>query len=259
MAFSTEGAVQGAAAGTAVFPGWGTLAGGIIGGFFGGGGGSGGQVPNAQQGNYANFQTQRFLPRLLRQSGRGGVVDPFIRSGLMGIGNLIQNPGMLDANVASSIAPRLAIESERIARNVKGEQSQAAGAAARSGTSNTPFAQALQRAIAMAGSRQTADARRSALTESAMLRREDLSRVFDILNAQLAFVNSGRGIQSQQIASQAAIAGQNRAANAASLAALVQGLGNIDLSRNKTPTDFFSNPKYISGGYNPLETGGTRG
>lgn len=45
--FSGQGAAQGAAAGTAIMPGWGTAIGGVMGAFMGGGGGGVASSPGA--------------------------------------------------------------------------------------------------------------------------------------------------------------------------------------------------------------------
>ena len=231
MAFNTQGAVTGASAG-AVFGPIGAGVGAVAGGFLGGGGGA--ERPDIQALNFANFQTQRLLPRAFRQSSRGGIVDPFIRSGLQGIGQLIQNPGGLAPNVGAAIGPRLSIESERIARDTRGLQSQAQGNLARAGQSNTPFAQALNVALERAAARDQSVARRSALSETDQLRRQDLGQVFQLLQAQLSFLNSGRGIQSQALGQQFKASQTDRAANAAQLAGLVQGLQGINFPNPNT-------------------------
>ena len=225
MAFNTQGAVTGASAG-AVFGPIGAGVGAVAGGFLGGGGGA--ERPDIQALNFANFQTQRLLPRAFRQSSRGGIVDPFIRSGLQGIGQLIQNPGGLAPNVGAAIGPRLSIESERIGRNLRGQQSEAQGNLSRSGLGNTPFAAALNVALERAAARDQSVARRSALSETDQLRRQDLGQVFQLLQAQLSFLNSGRGIQSQQLGQQFQAANTDRAADAAGQAALLQALTKLN-------------------------------
>ncbi len=77
---------------------------------------------------FESFDLQKFLPPSLRFGNTG----EFLRSGIQGIGDLIQNPGGLSPNVLDAIRPFLAQESENIATNFRGTRANQAGAAARS-------------------------------------------------------------------------------------------------------------------------------
>lgn len=131
---------------------------------------------------------QRFLPPSLRL-GRTG---PILGTGIEGLGELIRRPGGLSPGVSEAILPRLAQESESIAQNFRGIQAQQAGRAARQ---NVPVSikTALESALDVAQERAQRGTRRAALAESEELRRLDLGKTFDILDAILQFASSGRG------------------------------------------------------------------
>ena len=180
--------------------------------------------------SFSDWQTQKYLPRELKESNRGGMVQPFLRSGLQGIGQLIQNPGALSPNISGSIAARLAMESEQIGRGTRGQMEEAAGGAARRNLPST-FAEALQRSIATSGNQQQADARRRAIMDSEQLRRSDLAQTFDLYNLILQFISSGKTGMAQGVAGMAGIAGQQNAANQAGIAGLVSALSNINYGK----------------------------
>jgi hypothetical protein len=90
------------------------------------------------------------------------------------------------------------MESEAINRNTQGQLGEARGAMARSG-SGGGFAQALAASIQQAGAREQANTTRTAMGESAQLRRQDLSSLLETYKMLLEFTNSGRNaLQGQQ-------------------------------------------------------------
>jgi hypothetical protein len=156
---------------------------------------------------FGNFLNQRFLPPSLREDQTGG----FLQSGVQQIGDLIRNPGGLSSTVSSAIAPRLATESEGIARDFRGIRQNQTGAAARS---NLPVSikASLESALDVAQSRAQRGARRAALSESEELRRSDLNKTFAILDSILQFMSSGKGQAIQGLGTGAQIAQQRNAA-----------------------------------------------
>ena len=60
--------------------------------------------------SFTDWQNQKFLPRELRTTRRGGIVEPYLKAGIGGIGELIKNPGALNPNLSGAIAARLAME-----------------------------------------------------------------------------------------------------------------------------------------------------
>lgn len=138
--------------------------------------------------NFEDHRLQKYLPPSLRFGQTGDI----LKSGIAGIGNLIRNPGQLSPTVESAIRPRLAAESENIAGNFRGIQANQAGRAART---NLPVSikSSLASALDVAQSRAQRGARREALTDSDKLRRADLGQTFNILQAIMQFLNSGRG------------------------------------------------------------------
>lgn len=192
-----------------------------IGDIFGLGSASGAEedLSNLAKAPFESFDIQKFLPPALRQSQTGA----FLNAGIQGIGGLITDPGGLSPNVEDAIRQRLATQSESIAQDFRGIQSQAAGRGART---NAPVSikNALASAIDIAQSRAQRGARREALTDTDQLRRQDLQQTFQILNTILQFISSGRG---QGVAGLGAAGeiGQNR--QAANLAFLSSALGSI--------------------------------
>ena len=159
---------------------------------------------------------QNFLPEWLRTyGGKNPKFSSGMQSGTENLADLFRNPGGLGSNIASAIAPRVAMESEAINRNTQGQLSQAQGAMARSG-SGGGFAQALAASIQQAGARQQADTTRTAMSESAQLRRQDLSRLMETYRMLLEFTNAGRQtLAGQQQIRQQTLAGSREGAQAA--------------------------------------------
>ena len=166
---------------------------------------------------------QKLLPPSLRLGRTGGFLD----TGIQGIGDLIKNPGGLNPDIAAAIQARVAQESESVATNFRGLASQQAGSAARN---NLPVSirTALESALGVSQERAQRDVRRDALTESEGLRRQDLGQTFNVLDAILQFLSSGRGqsisglgASGQLGLGQQGINSQNRAANTALIGSLV--------------------------------------
>lgn len=156
----------------------------------------GGQHDNPAA-NYKSKGIQGFLPPWLQWytgQGKNKTLSPFalgLQGGTNNLADLFSNPGGLGSNISAAISPRVAMESEAINRNTQGQLAEASGAAARSG-SGGGFAQALAASIQQAGARQQANATRTAMSESAQLRREDLSKLLETYRMLLDFTNSGR-------------------------------------------------------------------
>ena len=172
---------------------------------------------------YESSDIQRFLPPELR----AGAIGPTLQSGLGGISELIRNPGGLSPTVADAIRQRLAAESESIAQNFRGIGSQQAGAAAR-GNLPVSIKSALQSALDVAQERAQRGSRREALQDSESLRRQDLERTFQILDAILQFISSGRGQSIPGLSTSASLSGNRQAAQLAAI-------GNL-LSSSATPS-----------------------
>lgn len=164
------------------------LLGGVLGGLFGGKTGAEKNLQDLSKAYYGGSLIQRFLPPALRHD----VTGPILGEGVQGIGELLKNPGGLGGNVAEAINPRLASESESIARNYRGLQQEEAGAAAR-GNAPVSIKNALQAALGVDHERAQREARRGALSESEQLRRTDLEQTYKLLDAILGFISSGRG------------------------------------------------------------------
>jgi len=156
---------------------------------------------------YSSDVIQGFLPPALRDQFTG----PMLTSGMEGIAELLRNPGGLSPGVADAIRARLAEESQSIAQNYRGIQSQQAGAAAR-GNVPTSIKGALQSALDVAQERAQRGARQTALTESDTLRRQDLSQVYALLDALLQFTSSGRGQATAGLGAAAQSSAQRQAA-----------------------------------------------
>ena len=112
-----------------------------------------------------------------------------LTSGMEGIAELLRNPGGLSPGVADAIRARLAEESQSIAQNYRGIESNMAGRAART---NAPVSikNSLASALDVAQERAQRGARQTALTESDTLRRQDLSQVYALLDAPPHFTSS---------------------------------------------------------------------
>jgi hypothetical protein len=85
----------------------------------------------------------------------------------------------------------------------------------------------------VAQQRAQSGARREALTASDQLRRQDLGQTFNILDAILAFISSGRGQAAQGFATGAGIQQQRQAANQAFVGGLLGGGSILSGSRFK--------------------------
>lgn len=131
---------------------------------------------------------QNFLPPSLRSKN----TDAILQAGIQGIGDLIRNPGKLSPTVADAIRPRLAAESEQIARNFRGIKQNQEGAGARG---NIPLSirAALSSALDVEQNRAQRGARREALSDSEGLRRQDLSSTFDLLGTINKFITGRLG------------------------------------------------------------------
>lgn len=164
---------------------------------------------------FTSSTIQNFLPPSLRS----GATGEFLGAGIQGIGDLIRNPGGLSPTVADAIRPRLAAESERIAQNFRGIGQNQAGAAAR-GNVPVSIRSALSSALDVAQSRSQRGARREALSESEVLRREDLNKTLEILNIINQFITGRLGPS-------LAGAGQGAQADAARSAGLAAGGGKL--------------------------------
>lgn len=181
---------------------------------------------------FGSSKIQKFLPLQLRTGAKGGMLDQLLNSGIGGILELLKRPGGLSGKVSEAILPRLAMESETIGQNFRGIRSNQAGAAAR-GNVPVSIRTALESALDVAQERAQRGARRDALVDSEQLRRQDLSQTFDILNAVLSFISSGRGQAGPAIQASAQAASQNQAANLAFLGTLATAFSNPDLYRQK--------------------------
>lgn len=163
---------------------------------------------------------QRYLPPELRTGSTG----PMINEGIQGIGELLRNPGGLSPSVLDAIRPRQAAESQSIAQNFRGIQSNQAGAAARG---NVPLSikGALQSALDVAQERAQRSSRNEALTSSDTMRRADLESVFQILDAILQFQQAGRGTATAGLGVGTALKSQQNAAMMAMMANLLSNQG----------------------------------
>lgn len=176
------------------------------------------QVPgkDLSRAPFESGDLQRYLPPELRAGNTG----PMIGAGISGIGELLRNPGALSPGVAESILPRLSAESANIAQNYRGLQSNQAGAAARN---NLPVSikGALQSALDVAQERAQRGARNEALQQSETLRRADLERVFQILDAILQFQQAGRGTATAGLGPGTALESQKTASMMALISSLL--------------------------------------
>lgn len=161
-------------------------------------------------------EIQKFLPNALRNK----YTKPILRHGIQNIGQLLQNPGGLNPNVAAAISPRLALESQRIAENFRNISAQQSGAATRT---NTPVSiqNALQRALDVAQERAQRETRQTALSESEQLRRSDLSNFYDILNAIAQFTGAGRQAGTEALTAQSQTELQSQAGTLSLIGSLV--------------------------------------
>lgn len=144
---------------------------------------------------YGNEDIQKYLPAELRWLNKDKTYTPFglgMTKGAANFGELMGNPGGLGSNVAGAIAPRLSMEQEMINRNTSGQQQSAAGAAARSGTAGGGMAQALAASIQQAGAREKATSLRTAMTDSAKLRREDMDKLLQMYNVLFNYSEQAR-------------------------------------------------------------------
>lgn len=171
---------------------------------------------------------QRFLPLALRAPN----IDPTLNKGFAGIAELIANPGRLSGNVAQSIAPRLAIESSRIANDFSGMRANQAGQLAR-GNAPVSIKTALETMLARQEGAAQGELRRNALMESEQLRRADLGQTYDILGAIQGLINPRLGVAGPLQGQMMAQSQQNAAANQAALASLAGALGNINWGGSK--------------------------
>lgn len=137
---------------------------------------------------------QKFLPYGLRDAS--GYLNT--RPGLTNLSKLFANPGSFTGNIAEAIAPRVAMEQEAIGRGTAGGMAEASARSARSGTSGTGIAQALQAAIQQSGEREKASSVRTAQVDSAKLQREDLSKLFDIYQLLLQYSEQARKYNQKQ-------------------------------------------------------------
>lgn len=178
---------------------------------------------------FGSKKIQKFLPWQLRDDQ----VNPTLDMGFAGIADLIRRPGSLSPTVSEAIAPRLAIESQNIAQNFRNIGSQQAGAASR-GNVPVSIRTALQSALDVAQERAQRSSRMEALTQSDQLRREDLGKTFQILDAILGFLNSGRGIAGQAIQGAVNVRETNTAATLGMYGSLLNTLASSGVF-NKQP------------------------
>ena len=173
--------------------------------------------------DFLSPQSQSFLPPSLREGQTGDI----LQSGIQGIGQLIQNPGGLNPNIAQAINARVGQESGLVAQNFRGLEQEQAGAAARS---NLPVSikNALSSALGIAQERAQRGVRSSALSESEGLRRGDLGQTFNVMDAILQFLSSGRGNATAGLSAagqlnfaQQGLAQQGRSANLSFLGSLL--------------------------------------
>lgn len=166
---------------------------------------------------------QRFLPAALRYDK----IDPVLNRGFEQIAGLIDRPGRLASDVSEAIAPRLAVESSRIARDFTGTRQNVMGGLAR-GNAPVSIRSALDASLAAQESAAQGGARRQALMDTDALRRQDMSQVFSIIDAINSFINPRLGVASGPISQSIASQQQNRAANQAAIAGLIDAIGNIN-------------------------------
>lgn len=165
---------------------------------------------------FESSDIQRFLPTALRTWS----TDPILISGIKGIGDLVKSPGGLSPGVADAIRPRLAAESFNIAQNFRGIGSNMAGAAAR-GNLPVSIKAALEAALNTQQERAQRGARGEALMASESLRREDLMKIFPILDAILQFTQGRQGGALQASSQLAQTAQQRQAATLAFISSLI--------------------------------------
>lgn len=228
--FAAGGAMT-PAAGTAATPGFDwksalfkTGAGLLTDKLFGGATPSESRLSDLAGAGFNDPRVQALLPFILQDPNIG----PLLQSGMSGIADLLRNPGSLSPTVSSSIAPRLAEESQNIAQNYQGIGANQAGALARS-NAPTSLKGALASALDVAQERAQRSARNEALTSSDVLRRQDLGQTFNLLNSLLQFTSAGRGQSIQGLG----IASQDEARRQAAEMALWSSILN-SISRNQT-------------------------
>ena len=201
-------------------------------GLLGGGGTS--DLKRVSRAGFRDSALQKFLPNAL-QSGFGDDIGRLLSTGIQGIGDLIRNPGGLAPNVLDAIRPRLAAESENIAQNFRGIGSQQAGTLART---NAPVSirSALESALNTSQERAQRGARREALSDSDQLRRQDSSQIFNILDAILQFMSSGRGQAIQGLGAVAQADAQKQAALVGAAGAAAGGFASRPPARSEEHT-----------------------
>ena len=186
---------------------------------------------------------QRFLPHALRAPQ----IDPTLNRGFAGIADLIANPGRLAPNVAQSIAPRLAVESSRIANDFSGMRANQAGMLAR-GNAPVSIKSALETMLQRDEGRAQGELRRSALMDSEQLRRADLAQTYDILSAIQGLVNPRLGVAGPLQGQMMSLSQQNAAANQAALASFAQSLGQVNWGGGQTNMKATTRPGYPNRG-----------
>lgn len=169
---------------------------------------------------YESWDIQRFLPPELRQQFTG----PMLQSGMEGIAELLRNPGGLSPTVSDAIRARLAQESQGIAQSYRGIASQQAGAAAR-GNLPVSIKSSLQSALDIAQERAQRGARQTALTESDMLRRQDLQQVYALLDTIMQMISARQGQAVQGLGAASQSAQQRQAATLALISSLLSNVG----------------------------------
>lgn len=170
---------------------------------------------------YYSSGMQAYLPQALRAKQ----TDPLFSSAMSQIGNLINNPGGLNPNVADAIRPYLASQSQQIGQNFQNMQSQNAGMAAR-GNMPVSIKGALQNALDVSQERAQREAQMGALSQSESLRRSDLNQFYQLLDTILKFTSTGRGqgLEGMGAATQAELARQKqRDENAWKMVSMIMG------------------------------------
>jgi hypothetical protein len=169
-------------------------------------------------------ELQYHLPPELRM----GQTGPLIGAGMEGIGSLIRNPGQLSSAVSSSVAPGVGMESQGIAQQFRNEATNQAGAAGANNLSPAVKAM-LQQILGTSQEGAQRGARTKGLGSTDQLKRQDLDQTYKLLDTIMQFIASGRGQTIPGLIGAAENRAQNynrsSTANLASLASLLQGLG----------------------------------
>lgn len=162
----------------------------IFGSLSGGGGGSA-KVPSELRSGLLEGIESAHIQSFIPAPFRSAFLNPLLTQGRQNIAGRLARPGELRGDVSGAIAPRLATQSEAIARNFTGIRQSTAGQLAR-GNAPLSLKGSIQAALGVEESRAQVGERRQALTQSDLLARQDEERVFDLLRVLQSFSAQGR-------------------------------------------------------------------